>query len=69
MNKHLKLVREFHDAFSFPQAEHGENVRLSEMAIILVALFSTYLSIGKSIRVTIFPNIAILFVKDSGYIS
>jgi len=35
MNKHLKLVREFHDAFSFPQAEHGENVRLSEMDIIL----------------------------------
>jgi len=35
MNKHLMLVREFHDAFSFPQAEHGENVRLSEMAIIL----------------------------------
>jgi predicted HAD superfamily Cof-like phosphohydrolase len=35
MNKHLKLVREFHNAFSFPQAEHGENVRLSEMDIIL----------------------------------
>ena len=35
MNKYLKLVREFHDAFSFPQAEHGENVRLSEMDIIL----------------------------------
>jgi hypothetical protein len=35
VNKHLKLVREFHDAFSFPQAGHGENVRLSEMDIIL----------------------------------
>ena len=23
MNKHLKLVREFHDALSFPQAEAG----------------------------------------------
>ena len=35
MNKNLKLVREFHDAFSFPQAKQGENVQLSEMAIIL----------------------------------
>lgn len=35
MNKHLKLVREFHDAFSIPQTAHGENVRLSEMDIIL----------------------------------
>ena len=35
MNKNLKLVREFHDAFSFPQAEQGENAQLSEMAIIL----------------------------------
>jgi Phosphoribosyl-ATP pyrophosphohydrolase len=35
MNTHLKLVREFHDAFSFPQAEHGENMQLSEMDIIL----------------------------------
>ena len=35
MNKHLKLVREFYDALSFPQAGHGENVRLSEMDIIL----------------------------------
>jgi len=35
MNKHLKLVREFHNAFSFPQAEHGENMRLSEMNIIM----------------------------------
>ncbi len=35
MNTHLKLVREFHNAFSIPQAEHGENVRLSEMDVIL----------------------------------
>ena len=35
MNTHLKLVREFHDAFSFPQAEQGAKVRLSEMDIIL----------------------------------
>ena len=35
MNKHLKLVREFHSAFSFPQAEHGENMRLPEMDIIM----------------------------------
>ena len=35
MNKNLKLVREFHAAFSFPQAEHGDIVRLSEMDIIL----------------------------------
>jgi hypothetical protein len=35
MNKQLKLVREFHDAFSIPQAEHGKNVRLSEMDIIM----------------------------------
>ena len=35
MNKHLKLVREFNDTLSFPQAGHGENVRLSEMDIIL----------------------------------
>ena len=35
MNKHLKLVREFHDALSFPQAAHGENFKLSEMAIIM----------------------------------
>ena len=35
MNKHLQLVREFHDAFSFPQAEYGVNVRLSDMDIIL----------------------------------
>ena len=35
MNKHLKLVREFNDTLSFPQAGHGENERLSEMDIIL----------------------------------
>ena len=35
MNTHLKLVREFHDAFSFPQAEYGANVQLSEMDIIM----------------------------------
>lgn len=35
MNKHLKLVREFHDTFSFSQAEYGANVRLSDMDIIL----------------------------------
>ena len=35
MNKHLRLVREFHDAFSVPQPESGANVRLSEMAIIM----------------------------------
>ena len=35
MNKHLKLVREFHDALSFPQAEQGENAHLSEMDIIM----------------------------------
>ncbi|MDI1229552.1 MAG: nucleoside triphosphate pyrophosphohydrolase family protein [Methylobacter sp.] len=34
MNKHLKLVREFHDTFSFPQAEHGANMRLSDMDVI-----------------------------------
>ncbi len=35
MNKHLKLVREFNDTFSFPQAEQGVNVRLSDMDIIM----------------------------------
>jgi predicted HAD superfamily Cof-like phosphohydrolase len=35
MNKHLRLVREFHDAFSFPQAEHGASGHLSEMNIIM----------------------------------
>ncbi|MDD5461036.1 MAG: nucleoside triphosphate pyrophosphohydrolase family protein [Methylococcales bacterium] len=35
MNRHLKLVRELHDAFSFPQAGHGENAHLSDMDIII----------------------------------
>ncbi len=35
MNKHLRLVREFHDAFSLPQPENAANVRLSEMTIIM----------------------------------
>ncbi|MDO9423507.1 MAG: nucleoside triphosphate pyrophosphohydrolase family protein [Methylobacter sp.] len=35
MNKHLKLVREFHGAFSFPQAEHGANMQLSDMDVVL----------------------------------
>lgn len=35
MNKHLKLVREFHEAFSLPQAEHGANIRLSDMDVVL----------------------------------
>lgn len=35
MNKHLKLVREFHDVFLYPQAEQGTNIRLSEMDIIM----------------------------------
>jgi hypothetical protein len=35
MNKHLKLVREFHDTFSFPQAKQGANERLSDMDIVM----------------------------------
>ncbi len=35
MNEHLKLVREFHDTFSFPQAEQGANVRLSDMDVVM----------------------------------
>lgn len=35
MNKHLKLVREFHHACSYPQAEHGSNQHLSDMAVIV----------------------------------
>ena len=35
MNKHLNLVRELHDAFSFPQARHGANAQLSDMDIIM----------------------------------
>jgi hypothetical protein len=34
MNKHLKLVRKFHDALSCPQPEQGANERLSDMAIV-----------------------------------
>lgn len=35
MNKHLKLVREFRDACSLPQAEHGSNSKLSDMNMIM----------------------------------
>lgn len=35
MNHHLKLVREFYSACSFPQAEHKAKVRLSDMDIIM----------------------------------
>ena len=35
MNKHLKLVREFHDSCSFPQAEQGANQHLSDMDIVV----------------------------------
>jgi len=35
MNKHLKLVREFNDTFSLPQAEHGANEHLSDMDIVM----------------------------------
>ncbi len=35
MNKHLKLVREFHDAVSCPQAEHGKNEHLSDMDLVM----------------------------------
>ena len=35
MNKHLQLVREFNDTFLIPQAEHGTNVRLSDMDIVI----------------------------------
>ncbi|MGZ8928669.1 MAG: nucleoside triphosphate pyrophosphohydrolase family protein [Methylobacter sp.] len=35
MNKHLKSVREFHDACSLPQAEHGISGHLSDMDIIM----------------------------------
>ncbi len=35
MNKHLKLVREFNDAFSLPQAEPGATIRLSDMDVVL----------------------------------
>ncbi|MGZ5028267.1 MAG: nucleoside triphosphate pyrophosphohydrolase family protein [Methylobacter sp.] len=35
MNKHLKLVREFHDAHSLHQAQHGSHERLSDMDIVM----------------------------------
>jgi hypothetical protein len=35
MNKHLKLVREFHDTLPFPQAVERGIIRLSEMQIIM----------------------------------
>lgn len=35
MNKHLKLVREYHDTFAIPQAEQGANLRLSDMDVVL----------------------------------
>lgn len=35
MNKHLKLVREFNDTFSLPQAGQGANLRLSDMDIVM----------------------------------
>ncbi len=35
MNKHLQLVREFHQVFSFPQAEHGAKLPLSDMDIVM----------------------------------
>lgn len=35
MNKHLTLVREFHDSCSFPQAEQGTNLHLSDMDIVI----------------------------------
>jgi hypothetical protein len=34
MNKHLKLVREFHSAFSYHQADEGANEKPSDMEII-----------------------------------
>ena len=35
MNQHLKLVRAFNDELSFPQAEQGADVRLSDMDIVI----------------------------------
>lgn len=35
MNKHLKLVREFHDKYGIDQAEYLENTHLSDMDIVL----------------------------------
>ncbi|TRW90336.1 nucleoside triphosphate pyrophosphohydrolase family protein [Candidatus Methylobacter oryzae] len=39
MNKHLKLVREFHDLTSFKQAKHGTPERLSDMDIVMRQAF------------------------------
>lgn len=35
MNKHLELVRAYHEASSFPQAEHGSSAHVSDMDIIM----------------------------------
>ncbi len=35
MNKHLRLVREFHEKFGIAQADHQENAHLSDMDIVL----------------------------------
>lgn len=35
MNKHLERVREYHQAVSFPQAEHGTSAHLSDMDVII----------------------------------
>lgn len=35
MNEHLQLVREYHDACAFPQADHGTRTHLSDMDIII----------------------------------
>ena len=35
MNKHIKLVREFHEVFSHPQTEQGASDHLSDMDIIM----------------------------------
>jgi len=35
MNKHLKLVREYNDTFSIPQAEHGASQQLHDLDIVM----------------------------------
>ena len=35
MNKNLELVRSYHEAFSFPQAEPGAGAHLSDMDVIM----------------------------------
>lgn len=35
MNKHLQLVREFHEKFSIPQAAYPETAHLSDMDIVM----------------------------------